>query len=169
MTYHQPPACLPIDRSPSTSQEHQMDWVDLYTGFHGRISRQPFWIGVLVLVVVETICQMVAHRLEGDRLGAIVDLAFSYPELALTLKRAHDRNLRTWWVAALFAGSILLDFLAVIGVDTQLGDTSNPNLIGVIVTIPLAALTLLLLVDLGFRAGTKGPNRFGPDPLAHEV
>ncbi len=69
-----------------------MDWVDLFTGFHGRISRQPFWIGVLVLAVVETICQAVSHRIEGDRLGSIVDLAFSYPEFALTLKRAHDRN-----------------------------------------------------------------------------
>ncbi len=146
-----------------------MDWVDLFTGFHGRISRQPFWFGVLVLAVVETICQMVAHRLEGDRLGSIVDLAFSYPEFALTLKRAHDRNLATWWVAALFVGSVLLDFLAVIGVNTELRDMSNPNLIGVMTTIPLGVLSLLLLVDLGFRPGTKGPNRFGPDPLERKV
>jgi len=143
-----------------------MDWVDLFTGFHGRISRQPFWIGVLVLVVVESICQMAAHRLEGDRLGAIVDLAFSYPELAVTLKRAHDRNLPTWWVAVLFAGSVLLDFLAVTGVSTELGDLNNPNWIGVVTTVPLGVLSLLLLVDLGFQPGTKGPNRFGPDPLA---
>ena len=146
-----------------------MDWVDLFTGFHGRISRQPFWIGVLVLVVVESICQMAAHRLEGDRLGAIVDLAFSYPELAVTLKRAHDRNLPTWWVAALFVGSVLLDFLAVIGVNTELGDMNNPNPIGVMTTIPLGVLSLLLLIDLGFRPGTKGPNRFGPDPLESKV
>jgi uncharacterized membrane protein YhaH (DUF805 family) len=150
-------------------QEHEMDWVDLFTGFHGRISRQPFWIGVLVLVVVESICQMVAHRLEGDRLGAIVDLAFSYPELAVALKRAHDRNLPTWWVAVLFAGSVFLDFLAVTGVSTELGDMSNPNWIGVATTVPLGVLSLLLLVDLGFQPGTKGPNRFGPDPLVHEV
>jgi len=103
--------------------------------FHGRISRQPFWIGVLALAVVETVCQMVAHRIEGDRLGSIVDLAFSYPEFALTLKRAHDRNLPTWWIAALFVGSVLLDFLAVIGVNTELGDMNNPNLIGVMTTV----------------------------------
>jgi uncharacterized membrane protein YhaH (DUF805 family) len=150
-------------------REHEMDWRDLFTGFHGRISRQPFWIGVLVLAVVETVCQMVAHRIEGDRLGSIVDLAFSYPEFALTLKRAHDRNLPTWWIAALFVGSVLLDFLAVIGVNTELGDMNNPNLIGVMTTVPLGVLSLLLLVDLGFRPGTKGPNRFGPDPLERKV
>jgi len=146
-----------------------MDWVDLFTGFHGRVSRQPFWIGLLVLAVVEIVCQMVAHRIEGERLGSIVDLAFTYPEFALTLKRAHDRNLRTWWVAALFAGSVLLDFLTVIGVDTKLGHTDDPNLLGYILTIPLGILGLLLLIDLGFRPGTKGPNRFGPDPLGNQV
>ena len=146
-----------------------MDWVDLFTGFHGRISRQPFWIGVLVLAVVETICQAVSYRIEGDRLGSIVDLAFSYPEFALTLKRAHDRNLPTWWIAALFVGSVLLDFLTVTGVNTELGDMDQPNLIGVILTIPMGILCLVLLIDLGFRRGTKGPNRFGPDPLENQV
>jgi uncharacterized membrane protein YhaH (DUF805 family) len=146
-----------------------MNWVDLFTGFHGRISRQPFWVGVLVLAVVETVCQLVSHRIEGERLGAIVDLAFSYPEFALTLKRAHDRNLPTWLIALLFAGSVLLDFLTVIGVNTALGDMDNLNPIGVILTIPLGLLGLVLLVDLGFRRGTKGPNRFGPDPLGTQV
>jgi uncharacterized membrane protein YhaH (DUF805 family) len=153
----------------ATTQEHEMDWVDLFTGFHGRISRRPFWIGVLVLLVVESIAQMAAHRIEGVRLGAIVDLAFSYPEFAVALKRAHDRNLPTWLIAALFAGSVFLDFLAVIGVDTALGDTNDPNWIAVMTTVPLGVLSLILLVDLGFRPGTKGPNRFGPDPLEHKV
>jgi len=138
-----------------------------FTGFPDRISRQPFWIGVLVLAVVETICQAVSHRIEGDRLGSIVDLAFSYPEFASPLKRAHDRNLPTWWIAALFVGSVLLDFLTVTGVNTELGDMSHPNLIGVILTIPMGILSLVLLIDLGFRPGTKGPNRFGPDPLGN--
>jgi uncharacterized membrane protein YhaH (DUF805 family) len=46
---------------------------------------------------------------------------------------------------------------------------SNPNWIGVVTTVPLGVLSLLLLVDLGFQPGTKGPNRFGPDPLEHKV
>jgi uncharacterized membrane protein YhaH (DUF805 family) len=146
-----------------------MDWVDLFTGFHSRINRQPFWIGVVVLTVVETFCQAVSHRIEGDRLSSIVDLAFSYPEFALALKRAHDRNFSTWWIAALFVGSILLDFLTVTGVNTEVGDMNNLNLIGVILRIPLGILSLVLLVDLGFRPGTKGPNRFGPDPLGSQV
>jgi uncharacterized membrane protein YhaH (DUF805 family) len=111
----------------------------------------------------------VSHRIEGDRLGSIVDLAFSYPEFALTLKRAHDRNLPTWWIAALFVGSVLLNFLTVIGVNTELGPMNNLNLLGVMLTIPLGILGLVLLIDLGFRPGTKGPNRFGPDPAGRNA
>ena len=121
---------------------------------------------VAVLAVVETIGQTVAHRIEGDRLGSIVDLGFSYAEFALTLKRAHDRDLPTWLVAALFVASVILDFLTVIGVNTELGDLSSPNPIAVLLTLPMTALSVVLLVDLGFRRGTKGLNRFGPDPLA---
>jgi uncharacterized membrane protein YhaH (DUF805 family) len=31
--------------------------------------------------------------------------------------------------------------------------------------VPLGILGLALIVDLGFRRGTVGPNRYGPDPL----
>ena len=47
------------------------------------------------------------------------------------------------------------------------GNMNHPNLIGVILTIPMGILSLVLLIDLGFRPGTKGPNRFGPDPLGN--
>jgi len=53
-------------KSPTLGEEHEMDWVDLFTGFHGRISRQPFWIGVLVLAVVEIACQAVALTLNDE-------------------------------------------------------------------------------------------------------
>ena len=38
---------------------------------------------------------------EGDRLSAIVDLAFTYPEFAVAVKRGHDRNMPLWLVARL--------------------------------------------------------------------
>jgi hypothetical protein len=34
------------------------------------------------------------------------------------------------------------------------------------VEVPVAVLGLVLLVELGFRRGTVGPNPNGPDPLA---
>jgi len=39
-----------------------MDWNYLFTSFDGRISRQPFWIGTLVLWVASLVVSFVAVR-----------------------------------------------------------------------------------------------------------
>jgi len=38
--------------------------------------------------------------------------------------------------------------------------------VGYILNVPLLLLVIALVIELGFRRGTAGPNRFGPDPLA---
>jgi uncharacterized membrane protein YhaH (DUF805 family) len=43
-------------------------------------------------------------------------------------------------------------------------DTANP--INSLILVPFAFLGVVLIVELGFRRGTNGPNRFGPDPLS---
>ena len=53
-----------------------------------------------------------AQQIEGDKLNAIVDLAFNYPEFAIAAKRANDRDLPLWLIAVFFAASVLLDRIA---------------------------------------------------------
>jgi uncharacterized membrane protein YhaH (DUF805 family) len=77
------------------------------------------------------------------------------------VKRANDRNLTPWIVALFFAGNVALDLFTLLNGPI---DTSNP--INGIILIPFALLAVALIVELGFRRGTEGPNRFGPDPLA---
>jgi uncharacterized membrane protein YhaH (DUF805 family) len=143
-----------------------MDWLYLFTGVHGRISRQPFWIGCAVLAIVETVGQWLAYRIEGDKLSSIVDLAFTYPEFALTVKRANDRNLPTWLIGLFYAVSVVLNFLALLGTAGNI-DGSNP--VVALIFFPWSAFGLVLIAELGFRRGTSGPNRFGPDPLAGQA
>jgi uncharacterized membrane protein YhaH (DUF805 family) len=142
----------------------RIDWVDLFTSGHGRISRSTFWIGCLVLALVETAAQLLADHIQGDRLSAVVDLAFTYPEFMLTVKRAFDRNLPAWLIGLFYAGDVFLSFLGLLGIRIDLGDP-----IVVLTLFPWSAFALVLLIELGFRRGTAGPNRFGPDPLANEV
>jgi uncharacterized membrane protein YhaH (DUF805 family) len=139
-----------------------MNWSYLYTSFDGRIGRQTFWIALAAISAVELAAHLLAYRIEGDRLSAIVDLAFSYPEFALFAKRGHDRNTPTWLVGLLFAGTIFLDFLVVFGWSEQV---DNPNTMFVIIGVVWVFFALVLLVDLGFRRGTVGSNHYGPDPL----
>jgi uncharacterized membrane protein YhaH (DUF805 family) len=139
-----------------------MDWNFLYNSFEGRIGRQAFWIAVAVLSVVEVAAHFIAEQIQGDRLSAIVDVAFVYPEFALAVKRAHDRNMPVVFLIVFFAASAFLDLLTVL---EMTGTDDEPSSISVLIAVPFTILALFLLVELGFRRGIPGPNQYGPDPL----
>ncbi len=86
--------CCAIDRA------RAMDWRYLLDSFDGRIGRKTFWIAMGVVGVAE--CAGVPRRqhIQGDKLNAIVDLVFNYPEFAIAVKRGHDRNLPIWLLSA---------------------------------------------------------------------
>ena len=139
-----------------------MDWAFLYTSFEGRISRQTFWIAVAILVVIELTVNLVTEQLQLDRLSAIIDLALVYPEFAVALKRAHDRNMPILFLIAFFVGNAILDFLTVLQMAIVDGQPTAP---AILISVPFTILFFFLLVELGFRKGVDGPNQYGPDPL----
>ena len=141
-----------------------MDWFYLFNSFHGRIVRQTFWFALILTIVAQLAGQAIADQLQGDRLSAIVDLVFTYPQFAVTIKRAHDRNMPDWVLIAFFAANAFLDLLVVLDLA---GTSEHPNLLSLAVAIPLTVVGVALLVELGFRKGTQGPNQYGPDPLAN--
>jgi uncharacterized membrane protein YhaH (DUF805 family) len=140
-----------------------MDWVYLLNGFDGRISRKTFWIAMAAVTVAEIFGHILAEEIQGDRLSAIVDLAFTYPEFAIALKRGHDRNMPVWLLIVFFAAGAVLDLLTVL---QMTGTEDDPSIISLAIALPFTVLALALLVELGFRRGTPGPNQYGPDPLA---
>jgi uncharacterized membrane protein YhaH (DUF805 family) len=140
-----------------------MDWAYLLNSFEGRISRKTFWIGMAVLVSAEMLGHFVAQALQGDRLSAIVDLAFTYPEFAIAAKRAHDRDLPIWILIVFFGGGALLDLLTVLELT---GSDDQPSVLSLVIAVPFTVLLVALLIELGFRRGTIGPNQYGPDPVA---
>ena len=140
-----------------------MNWVYLLNGFDGRISRKTFWIAMAAVTVAEIFGHILAEEIQGDRLSAIVDLAFTYPEFAIALKRGHDRNMPVWLLIVFFAAGAVLDLLTVL---QMTGTEDDPSIISLAIALPFTVLALALLVELGFRRGTPGPNQYGPDPLA---
>jgi uncharacterized membrane protein YhaH (DUF805 family) len=146
-----------------------MDWVYLFNEFHGRIGRKTFWMAIAVLAVAELVGHFIAGQLQGERLGAIIDLAFIYPEFAVAIKRAHDRNLPLWLLGIFFGASAVLDFVTVLDILTVpdlAGTDATPSMLSLAIAVPFSVLSIALLVELGFRRGTVGPNQYGPDPLA---
>lgn len=140
-----------------------MNWRYLLDAFEGRIGRRTFWIAMAIVGLANYLACSAAQQIQGDQLNAIVDLAFTYPEFAIAVKRANDRDLPLWLVAIFFAASLLLDLIMVLGWG---GAEETPSTLAVVLAVPFTAVGVGLLVELGFRKGTRGPNRHGPDPLA---
>jgi uncharacterized membrane protein YhaH (DUF805 family) len=119
-----------------------MNFTNVLFSFNGRISRKPFWLGLLAVALVQIVLSAVLTVLtmssanEGVSMGTIliglVMAVMLYPVLAIHAKRWHDRDCTGWKALTLIQG------------------------IG----------GLWDLVEVSFMRGTPGPNRFGPDPLA---
>lgn len=135
-----------------------MNWIDLFTGIDGRISRQPFWLALLALFAID----LAAHFAMGERLSAVVSLLIAYPEFAVFAKRGHDRNVPTWVAGLFMAGAVVLNVLVLLGLS---GPMDRPTTLFYAVGLPVGILGLILLVDFGFRRGTAGANQYGPNPL----
>lgn len=140
-----------------------MNWPYLLNSFEGRIGRQTFWISFTAVVIIEIMAHLLAFRIEGERLSSIVNLAFAYPEFAIFAKRGHDRNMPIWAPGAFFAIGVLMDFLVIFGL---IRENEEPGALTLVILVLWSVFMFALLLDLGFRKGTRGPNRYGPDPLA---
>jgi uncharacterized membrane protein YhaH (DUF805 family) len=152
----------PLRAAPTTQpRTTPMDWLYLFNSFEGRIGRQTFWIAFGAAAVANVLACYVAGQLDGERLSAIVDLAFTYPQFAVAAKRAHDRNLPIWVLIIFFAINAVLDLFDVLGLS---GTPEQPSTAVLVIGLPFTVFGLALLIELGFRKGAAGPNRYGPEP-----
>jgi uncharacterized membrane protein YhaH (DUF805 family) len=146
-----------------------MDLQKLFLTADGRIARQDFWIGIVILIVANIVLGMVTGFLGwmiGGVWGAIilaglVGLAMIVPSYFLMVKRSNDRDYPQTYVQALVAVNIAFQLQSMI---MPVG-ASGPGMLSMIVYLLLGIAGLWALVDLGFFQGTRGPNRYGPDPL----
>ena len=154
-----------------------MTYERLFLHFTGRINRQYFWFGVLVLALVEINFILLMSYVLGIRfsdfaigtrtsqlvmIGAFMLLLL--PGLSLSVKRLHDRGLSGWWAALLY----LLQFL--ISIQPFFGQIYQPGSFEwVLLNMPLflfLPLAVWLIIELGFLRGQRKRNRYGDDPLA---
>ena len=173
-----PPEEVSVVRSSARQEEvsAKPSWPQILFSFKGRLSRMPFLIGLLFLVVLvvalegsimfalnsifkgaEPPTEEVTKRFASfeDRLWVILAISVWWPSWALILKRLHD--LGYGWKALLVF--VVLDVLSVV-----------VNLLGYQeIDTQLTLFGTGLAVMLGAIKGTTGANRYGPDPLACEA
>jgi uncharacterized membrane protein YhaH (DUF805 family) len=129
----------------------------------GRVPRQLFWRSIALLVGYGVVVAVIIDLATVDRGGsprwrdalrlALVALPIAAVLITVGIRRLHDRDKTAWWLLLFYALPV--------------------GLIGLSYATPLSVLVSGLLptilfawaaIELGCVRGSKGPNRFGPDP-----
>jgi uncharacterized membrane protein YhaH (DUF805 family) len=153
-----------------------MDWTWYLFSFEGRINRAKLWFAafiwfatiysfmtIFVWIVMGILLATGQHSVSSETMNPWFYLPaspllviFVWLFAATAIKRLHDRGRSGWWFALFFVAPVLLAKL------------SRPDN-----ALPYGALclgfSLWCFIELFWLRGTKGPNRFGPDPLAPVV
>jgi uncharacterized membrane protein YhaH (DUF805 family) len=145
-----------------------MNLGSIYTSFEGRISRRPFWIATIVLVVVALALLMASLIIVGERdyaairlNGFVLTLALLYPLLAVWVKRLHDRGRPGYFVIVFLVPWLLHQILNLLGIT---GDPTAINSLDVLFFGINFVIGIWFFIDLGILRGTRGTNQYGPDP-----
>jgi uncharacterized membrane protein YhaH (DUF805 family) len=87
----------------------------------------------------------------------VMTLAFGWRYAVTSIKRLHDRNKSAWWI---------VPFLVAPGLNTQFGDWLGDSWPAVFICYAAHIAFIWGSVEMYCLKGTRGPNRFGPEPLA---
>lgn len=137
-----------------------------FFSFSGRLNRLAYFLRYLVslaiFLVVLFVCAFLIAAL--GPLGMIfsipiivVCVVFIVVSISLTVRRLHDMNFSGWWYLVILGLGLISG-----GVE---GVQGNPSAISMIINLISLVISLVIL----FYPGTKGPNRFGADPLGRDA
>ena len=169
-----------------------MDWMLMplrrYADFSGRSRRMEFWMWQLFQIIIYFVVVVLAMVVGGGAMmsgdptammaaggGMLVImllymvylLAVLVPSIAVAVRRLHDTNRTGWWVLAPLAPYLVVIVAGMLAM-------SSPDMAGLagilalVAMIAVFALGLTLLVFY-FLEGTKGPNKYGPDPKGQDT
>lgn len=151
-----------------------MDWKTFLLSADGRISRQSFWIGFLIVLGANVLVGWI------PLIGWIVSLVSIYVLVCLGAKRLHDFGRSGWLQVIPFAGLFLLVLAVAMIVGTSAAtaafsgddDAINAAVIGgVAVSVAASALAFLIsaafLLWVGLTPGQPGANKYGEPPPAN--
>ena len=142
---------------------------ELLFSFKGRLNRRSYWFTTFAIVVSLVVLIIIAIIMDADAVVGMADasemsglmivllilyIPLAWIGLALAAKRLHDRDKSAWWLILFYVLPAMLGAVA-----------DRAGGAGVILNVISFVIMIWALVELGFRRGTIGPNRFGPDPL----
>ena len=147
-----------------------MDFKSLFFTGEGRIGRQTFWIGWLMLLGVH----VVAHAL--PLVGPFIQLAAFFAFVCLYAKRLHDMGRTAWWqLLPILLGPVMIIGSALsIGIGAVIAELSHGSaelaalagVGGLLVSVCIAFVVMVAFtLWVGISEGQGGENRYGKPPL----
>lgn len=153
----------------------------LLTSFEGRVRRQTWWLWTVSMGLLSYVAsQIVAPMAFGEEgrivmnpadpfnivyptpllmVMAVVGLLVLWPNLAICVKRRHDRDKSGRVIVILLLGCLAITWASIIA--AAMGVHGPWLMATMAVTAPVG---IYFYVVLGFLDGTPGPNRYGPSP-----
>jgi uncharacterized membrane protein YhaH (DUF805 family) len=130
----------------------------------GRVSRPAYWLMIGVTQAVSDGAALSVNGWNGDLSGGVqvrtlVSLLMIWPQVALTVKRGHDRGRSIGYSLGFFLASFTGLVLGAMGRDLQ---DFGLTLFGVAIW---AVAGFYQFVEYAFLPGEPGANRYGP-PLS---
>lgn len=147
-----------------------------FFSFRGRINRAKYWLALLIFCVIDVVLGLIGVGIGKGVVLQIVssalNLAIFISTLALSLKRLHDRDRSAWWLLLFYVGPFLVGFSGWMLLWATPGSFGDLRLLSLFLLrlCLMAAIALAIWgqIEIGFRRGTTGYNRFGADPLAKQ-
>lgn len=139
----------------------------------GRITRQEYWLGMLVLMTITVPVSMLLDPAAftasaSDKVtaptfaGTVWNLILTWPSAAISIKRFNDRDWPHWLGYLL---GVLMAALVLANYHGMLLDPDRMNPIEKLALVVFVVAFIWALIENGFQRGTEGHNGFGPDPL----
>ena len=152
-----------------------IDWatrpLKKYADFTGRAPRAEYWWFYLGMIVAYFVAMIIDSLVGVSLFGpygvvtTLLGLALLVPGLAATVRRLHDTNRSGWWVLIVAVPYLIMGIM--MGMSAASGDMTGLASAGIVGLIALVgAIAMLVFMIL---PGTKGDNRFGPDPYAGDA
>lgn len=146
-----------------------IDWairpLKRYADFSGRSSRAEYWWFWLAYVLFDVVLQILMRISALFGILGLLYLGIIIPMIAVSVRRLHDTDRTGWWLLAplvpyLIGAALVLPALIANPTAGLAAFAAGPALILFMIGLVMAIVIFIFSV----LPGTKGPNRFGPDP-----
>ncbi len=140
-----------------------------------RATRAVFWGSVVLFFLTNLLYFALAGEnytaMDGSLgrgifikiLGYVNLFAYGF-YIKISIRRLHDIERSGWWIAPSICFTIIATILMIVSVITE-----STNVAFLVFDWVAVIVNLGMVAWLGFAKGTKGPNKYGPDPLAGDT